>query len=145
MPMWNVDVIETLEERFLGQFREYAAQLEVDFIQVRARAHSLSVGSSTPFQGHVICLECFFPEASRQEADTVAICIGVKHLTTEPMLCDSSVVWGDPRGIELELLEDPVPFTSEAIQAIEEAAPTLFEALRMAVARRCEPRTSFRL
>ena len=34
----NVNVIQTLEERFLGRFREYAAQLEVDFDHVRAVA-----------------------------------------------------------------------------------------------------------
>lgn len=132
-------MIQTLEERFLGRFRQYAAQLEADFAHVRATARSYSVGSLTPFQGHTICLDCFFPDASPQESDNVAIRIGVKHLTTEPMLCDASVVWGDPGRTELDLLEEPVPFSSEAVEALEAAAPKLFEALRIAVARRRPP------
>ena len=87
----------------------------------------------------MICLDCFFPDASPQEADNVAICIGVKHLTTEPLLCDAAVEWGDPGGTELDLLDSPVPCTLEAIKAIEEAAPRLFEALRIAIARRQPP------
>ena len=84
----------------------------------------------------MISLDCFFPDALPQEADNVAICIGVKHLTTKPMLCDASVEWGNPGGTELDLLEEPVPCTSAAIEACAEAAPRLFEALRIAVARR---------
>ena len=135
-----MDVIQTLEERFLKRFRNYAAQLEMDFVRVRATAHSLSAGSVTPLQGHTICLECFFPDASPEESDNVAICIGVKHLKTEPVLCNASVEWGEPGGTELDLLEEPLPCSPEAIGIIEAAVPQLFEALRVAVSRRCKPR-----
>jgi hypothetical protein len=130
-----VDVVQTLEERFLNRFRDDAAQLEMDFVQVRATARSYSVGSLTPFQGHTISLECFFPAASPEESDNVAICIGVKHLKTEPMLCNASVEWGEPGGTELDLLEEPLPCSPEAIGIIEAAIPQLFEALRFAVSR----------
>jgi hypothetical protein len=135
-----VDVVQILEQRFLKRFRDYAAQLEIDFVHVRATARSYSVGSLTPFQGHTISLECFFPDASPEESDNVAICIGVKHLKTEPMLCNASVEWGEHGGTELDLLEEPLPCSPEAIETIEAAVPQLFDALRTAIARRCEQR-----
>ena len=134
-------MIQTLEERFLGRFEEFAAQLESDFAQIRAMAYSGPVGSLTPYQGYDVGVDCCLPDASPQESDNVALSIGVMHLTTEPMLCEASVGWGAPNAYtELDLLEESVPLSSEAIEAIEAGVPKLFEALRIAVARRRPPR-----
>jgi hypothetical protein len=136
----QVDVIQTLVERFFGRFEEFAARLESDFAQIHAKAYSGPVGSLTAYQGYHVCLDCFFPDASPQDSDNVAINICVMHLTTEPMLCEASVGSGAPNAYsELDLLEEPVPLSAEAIAAIEAGLPKLFEALRIAVARRSPP------
>ena len=68
--------------------------------------------------------------------DIVALQIGVMYLTTAPLLRDASVGWGHPWAtLEADLLEEPVPYTAEAVAEVEQHLPELFEALKAALNR----------
>ncbi len=70
------------------------------------------------------------PAPLEAEPDNVALAIGVRHLTTQPMLCTAEVCWGQggPDG-GLDILPEPVPWSLQAVQALEARLPELLESL----------------
>src|SRR6185369_2832057 len=94
---------------------------------------SSPVGSLSEYQGHDVGIDCLNPYAPPDETDNVALSIGVKHLTTDPILCEASVCWGaggPPTGapaIHLDLLPEPVPWSLAALEVIEARLPELIE------------------
>ena len=86
--------VEELEHRFLPlleQVRQHAAKR---FPDCRFAVYSYSVGSATTYLGHDVGLEAMLPGARPDETDSVTIVIGLMHLTTQPLVSEAAVVWG---------------------------------------------------
>ncbi len=128
------EVVADLERRFLPRLTEAAAGIERDFPHVRARPWSAPFGTLTDAQGHIIGLECWLSDAPPGRPDSVGLEIGVWHLTTSPELYEAYVAWSEGRN-ELNVLASPVPYSPEAVAAIERQVGALVAALREAIAR----------
>ena len=91
--------------------------------------------ASTQYQGHDLGMEALLPGAHADQADTVALIIGLNHLTTEPMIVEAGVGWGAGNSPEvaIDLVDEPVPFSSEALATIESEFPKLVHVLEQAV------------
>ena len=133
--MKDYQIVQELEEMFLPRLREVNDALERVFPLLRFNVWSSSVGGSTPYQGHDVGLECIFPDTPDDLADNVAIVIGVKHLTTAPLLCEASVCWGQGWHPEISagLLPNPVAYSTAELNAISARLDELVECFRSAV------------
>ena len=68
--------------------------------------------------------------------DSLGLDISVRHLTTAPELAEAYVAWNHPSGAcEVDLFGSPVPFSTEALAALEARLGELVEAVRRAVGR----------
>ena len=133
--MTKDELIGELESRFLTKCRGECGRLSEIFTDYKFNTWSNEVGSLTLLQGHDVGVECLFPDASANQANCVAIIVGLKHLTTEPMLCEASVTWGAgiSPDISADLIDDPIPATSENFDMIEEQFPQLVRELENAI------------
>ena len=130
------EVVVELERRFLPKLAEVARQIERDFSAVRARSWSAPVGSATAYQGHTVGLACLFPGAPANVPDGLGLDISVRHLTAAPELAGAYVAWHHPSGAcEIDLFEAPVPYSAEALAALDARFGELIEAVRQAVNR----------
>jgi len=123
-------IVEVLEERLLAQLGDAATRLQRQYPRLRIHTWSSPVGSGTEYQGHDVGIDCVNPAASEAEPGNLALSLGVMHLTTEPMLCTADVRWGQggPDG-GLDLLPEPVPWSLQALHALEARLPELLESL----------------
>ena len=130
-----MSVVIELEAVFLPLLQEAERAIAREYPQFRFSGGSCSVGGQTEYQGHRLWLECQFPNAAEGEADSIAILVGVKHVTTEPMLCEASVEWGNGQSSEFtrELLQQPVPLSSQALQEAAKGFPELVREFKRAV------------
>jgi hypothetical protein len=130
------EIVVELERRLFPQLAEAARRIERDFPAVRARPWSAPVGSATAYQGHTVGLECYLPNARANLPDSLGLEVGVRHLTTAPELAEAYVTWNHPSGVcEIDLLGCPVPYSAEALAAVEGRLGEMVEAVRRAVAR----------
>jgi hypothetical protein len=116
-------IVAELERRFLPVFRAEAARLQCEFPSVKIGAWSGSVGSKTSYQGYDVGIDCEFPDATDDQPNNVALCIGVMHLTTNPKICEAG----------LELLDSPIPYSLAELDRIEAQLPKLLNALETAI------------
>ena len=123
-------VVQVLEQRILQPLEEAATRFRQRYPRLRIQTWSGPVGSSTEYQGHDVGIDCLNPGASDDQPDNVALSIGVKHLTTLPLLCTADVCWGDgkPRG-GLDVLPEPVVWSAAAIETVEARLPALLASL----------------
>ncbi len=129
-------VVAELENRLLPRLAEAARQIEQDFAPVRARSWSAPVGSLTEYQGHTVGLECYFPDAPPDAPGSLGLDISVRHLSTAPELAGAYVAWNSPSGAcEIDLIEQPVPYSAEALTSLEARLGELIAAVRRAVGR----------
>lgn len=126
--------IALLEERFLPLLNEAHAAISSEYPAYKFKVSSFAVGSNTQYQGHRLGLECVLPDATDDEADNFALLIGMMHLTTEPMICEACVEWsqGGHPDIRVELLSEPLQFSSETIDQIVSQLPELLLVFRKA-------------
>src|SRR5436309_1898920 len=89
------NVVHELEQRFLPGLQKVAAEISAQFPRVKATTWSSPVGSLTDYQGHDLGIDCFLTDANSDESDNLVLSIGVRHLTTTPLI-DASVCWGCP-------------------------------------------------
>jgi hypothetical protein len=120
---------------FLPRLSEAKDAFERLFPLFRFNVWSSSIGGLTPYQGHNVGLECLFPDTVDHLADNVAIVIGVKHLTTAPLLCEASVCWGHGWHPEIsaELLPNPIAYSTAELNAISVRLNELVTCFRNAV------------
>lgn len=125
-----MNVVETLEARYLPLLRDAAARLRERHPSFSIRAGSGPVGSLTTFQGYNLYLEADRPESANPEPNCVALTICVRDLPGSPLLCDLGVGWGGDGvppalgGCEA-LGSAEIPFGPEALRRIDEALPQL--------------------
>ena len=131
----NVDPVRELEQAFLPRLHAARDFFAGQFPAFEFNVWSSPTGSLTSYKGHDIGLECIFPDAPRELANCVAITIGVKHLTTAPLLCDASVGWGDGwhPDISLDLLPDPIAYSATQLNVISGQLDELVSAFQSAV------------
>ena len=127
--------VTELERVFLPLLQEARRVAVSEYPQFKFSVGSSSVGGLTAYQGHDVWLECMFPDAAHQEADSIAIVVGVKHISTEPKLSEASVGWGNGQHPEyaLELLEHPMALTEHQLQEIAMRFPELLRVFRGAL------------
>ena len=127
--------VTELERVFLPLLQEAERVAASEHPQFKFNVGSSSVGGLTAYQGHTVWLECTFPDAADHEADSVAIMVVVKHITTEPKLSEASVEWGNGHHPEfaLELLEHPVALTEEQLRETAMRFPELLRAFKSAI------------
>jgi hypothetical protein len=130
-----MNVVAAMEQSFLSQFREFADELSSEFPDYTLRVWSSSTGGATEHQGHDLGVECLFPDAGELESNCVAVYVGVKHLTTDPTFCDARVGWGPGQApdVRCELIDDPIPATTDALKEVEQSLPLLFATFRQAI------------
>jgi hypothetical protein len=130
-----MDQVAVMEAKFLPLLQQLKLQVATEYPEFNFKVWSSSIGSATELQGHTLGLECMFPDASNQESNCLSIEIGVKHLTTVPMIYDSSVAWGsgDHPEISIELIDQPLPFTSESFEKVSQLFPNLASTFRTAL------------
>jgi hypothetical protein len=129
-------IVEELERRFLPAFRAETERLRREFPGVQINTWSATLGPATSSQWHVLGIDCCFLQAPPDECDNVALCIGVTQLTTNPTLCDAGVCWGHGAGEgwhATDLIDDPIPYSAEALDRIQAGLPLLYEALEFAL------------
>lgn len=127
----RVGVVDELERRFLARLEESAAQLQRQYPQLTINTWSSATGSLTEYQGHDIGIDCLDPEAPQGEPDNLCLIIGVKHLTTEPLLCEACVGWGAGGPADgLDVLPEPVPWSPATLQMVDDRLPDLLQSLR---------------
>jgi len=130
------NVVQELENRFLSGLQGVAKEIAEQFPGVKAIVWSSPVGSLTDYQGHDLGIDCLLTAAGPDQPDNVALIIGVRHLTTTPLIDRAGVGWGDPSvRVEAELFPEPMEVTTEALQEIETRLPLLYDALKRAVRR----------
>jgi hypothetical protein len=123
-----MDVVSTLETRYLPLLHQAAARLRERHPTFTIHASSGSVGGATAFKAHHVCLEALRLDSADPEPNCVAIEICVRDLPGTPTLCTLDVAWGGD-GVApsdgVDLLAAEVPFGPEAVRLIDEAVPTL--------------------
>jgi hypothetical protein len=123
-----MNVIDTLETRYLPLLNQAAARLREKHPTFTVSVGSGSVGSATTFQGHHLYLEAVRPHSADPEPNCIALEICVRDLPGMPILCSLDVAWGGdgvaPSG-GLDLLADEVAFAAEALRLIDDALPQL--------------------
>ena len=123
-----MDVVETMEARYLRLLNQAAARLGKKHPTFKINVGSGSVGAATPFQGHVIYLEAFRLHSADPETNCLTLEICLRDLTGLRTLCTLGVAWGGdgiaPRN-GLDLLSAEVAFGSEALRIIDDALPRL--------------------
>jgi hypothetical protein len=129
-------VAEKLERTLTAPFKEVAERLSNQFPNVVANVFSGSVGSLTEYQGHHIGIDCLLTDAPADQPDNVALCVDLRHLTTNPKI-DAGVVWGHPSGhVEAEFRPEPLEVSGEVLRGLYAELPRLYEGLVEAVKRR---------
>ena len=130
-----MDAVAKLEAFFLPLLQQEEKRLSAEYPMFKFNVWSWSVGGRTDYQGHDVGIECTFPDATGNEADCVALIIGVNHLTSVPQICEASVGWGSGQHPEVttDLVETPIPFSQEALQRLVGLLPTLLQTFRQAL------------
>ena len=128
--------VQILEQHFLQRCEAVRESAARSYPEYTFNVWSSSIGGRTSLQGHNLGVEAVFPDASRSQASTVAIVIGLRHLTTSPEIDDASVGWGagDAPDISVDLMTESLPFNAANISRIEEEFPRLLSTFLGAVA-----------
>jgi hypothetical protein len=123
-------IVEMLEQRILPRLEGAATTLRERHPHFVITTWSSPTGALTEYQGHDIGIDCVNPAALDNEPNNVALTIGVKHLTTQPLLCDANVGWGAGGPVSgLDTLPEPVPWSEEGLRNIEDQLLDLIQSL----------------
>ena len=128
-------LVSKLEHELLPKFTDWADRLRAECPDVTANVFSHSVGSLTPYQGHIIGIDCLLTDAPDDRPDNVALGVDVQHLTTVPLI-DADVCWGHPSGhVEAEFSFEPQEVSGEVLNDLYADLPRLYDALLTAAKR----------
>jgi hypothetical protein len=119
-------------------FRDLAAELARRHPEARFTVQNRPSGAATVYQGHDLCVECFWPGRERDEPDGVVLEVQLCHLTTTPRV-NADVCW-DHGQVEAEFAHGPSnndwPEATPAVLEHQSARmPELMDEFRMVVAR----------
>jgi hypothetical protein len=135
------DLVKTLEDKYLDEFRERAKLLSSRFENLKINAGSHSVRMEADL-GQVIFLSVMFVDAPLDQPDLVDLSIEIENLNSTPKI-NAGVCWGHPSGcIEAELYadwktsEDWLAVTDDLLEQLYTEMPNLYRALENAVERR---------
>ncbi len=133
------DPLTHLLSEFDRPFRELATELTRQHPEAHFSVQSVPVGSATAHQGHMLYVECFWPDRGPDDPDNVVLEVELCHLTTAPRV-NADVCWGCGR-LEAEFASgwsssDEWPEATPAVVAqLSARMPELIETFRRVVAR----------
>jgi hypothetical protein len=82
-------------------------------------------------------VDCLLKDAPSNASDSVALCIDLAYLTSQPLLTNADVCWGHPSGVvEAKLISAPLDLSDTVLETVKAGIPTLEGALKTAMARR---------
>jgi hypothetical protein len=125
---------QELQDRLAAPLRVLAAEIAGEFPSVRV----VESFSTLPARSNscLLGLSCILAATRPSQPDLVDLSISVTDLTTTPRIDSADVCWGHPSGwVELEVFEEPVVLTDEAVGKLREQMPNLAAALRRALRR----------
>jgi len=124
-----MNVVETLESRYLPLLHQAAARLREKHPTFQFEVRSGPVGSLTTLQGHFAYLEASRNDTTNDRVPScVALEVCVRDLPGKPALYSLDVCWGGdgvPPMEGLYLLPNEIAFGPEALASIVEALPRL--------------------
>jgi hypothetical protein len=124
----------------LPLLQEWRERLAHRFPNVALTVYDSEVGSLTTWQGHDWGIDCVL-ESPGSETDQIALSLELNHLDSTPMIVGADVCWGHPSGhLEAQLVDEPIPFSDDALERLVAALPTLVSALVTALERAQPPR-----
>ena len=127
--------IDVLERSLLPLCETARDALVLEFPACQIGVWSGAVGSLTTYQGHDLGVAVVLPDMPHRHADNVSLIVGIKHVTTRPMLAGAAVSWGagEHPAVGIELLKRPVRFTTRSLTDIERQFPELVDTLRAGI------------
>jgi len=129
-------LVEQIERLFLPEVQGVASEMRDRYWSLQFNVWHAPEGALTEYQGYSLGIECVFP---RVVPNNVALQVEVCHLATTPKLM-ADVVWGHPSGeVEAAFSQNRPEATSETVQELHRAFPTLLQAFRIAVRRATPP------
>jgi hypothetical protein len=128
-------VVSQLEITFLPLLNRATDELVREYPHLVFRVWSSSSGSATPYQGHDLGIECQLVDARGDEANCLALEIGVWHITTEPKFNTFGVDWCDGTHPEIstEKLHRPMPVSPASLSQLARDFPELLTVFRQAI------------
>ena len=123
-----------LEAEMLPILKEHAEILSQRYRHLKVNTWSSCVGGNTELQGHNLGIECLNHNVASNETDNIALCIGIKHITTDPKFFECDVCWGHPSGhVVIDCMESDLPFNKDTLDHIKGLLPKLIEALDLSL------------
>lgn len=133
MDVNNNPVVDELERRFLPALQAMSYRLRNEFPHICINVWSSATGSATTDNpAHDLGIDCRFEFAPQDQADNVALLIGVVQVNDDPYLSELGVWWGAGSTdccIGVDLLEHAIPWSIDAVNKIDASLPKLFETL----------------
>jgi hypothetical protein len=124
-----MNVVQTLESRYLPLLNRAAGRLREKHPTFRFDVRSGPIGSLTTLQGHYAYLEASRHDATNDRVPSgVALEVCVRDLPGKPTLYSLDVCWGGegvPPAEGLDLLPKEIAFGPEALASIDAALPRL--------------------
>jgi hypothetical protein len=123
-------IVAELEQRIMPRLEAAATTLRERYPNLAISTYSSPTGALTDYQGHDIGIDCVNPAALENEPNNVTLTIGVKRLTTQPLLCDANVGWGAGGPVSgLDILPEPIPWSDQILQNVEDQLFDLIQSL----------------
>lgn len=124
-----MNMVDRFEEIFLPLMNGIYSRLILP-PRVSAKVWSSSVGGNTSFQGHNLGIECIKRDVANNEADNIALSVGIKNITTRPCFYEADVCWGHlGNGIVVDLIRYDMEFNDKNITIVRDGLPILSDAL----------------
>ena len=130
------ELVASLEGNLIERFQELAGRLRGEHQNVVVSVTSFDEGQRTPNSRRTIAIECLFTDAPTADSNNVGLIVVIEHLNARSRL-SAHVGWGDPSGyVEDEFRPEPVQLSSETLQELYAALPTLCKSFESSVVRR---------
>ena len=129
-------IVDQLALTLLPNLERFASEMSDEFPGIRTRAFVQETSANAAWQRFEVYVESNFSERSRRQADDIALEITLDLEQDPPRFRNADVCWGHPSGeIEAMLAIDGLPYSAESLATVRDGLPTLFEAMRNALAR----------
>jgi hypothetical protein len=126
-----MDRVQHFEAQFLPQCAKLRIDLPARFPTCNVNDFSISIGGATEYQGHNLGVKILLPGAQAEEVDSVALIIGLKHVTTSPQISCAAMERGAGASpdVSLALVNESIPYNEDSIADVQREFPNLAQIL----------------